>query len=108
MKRIIQITTLFIVGLCVGAMLAQQPKPTVKPAPVAANHPPPAIPETMQKDFWKAQAQMTNAEANLRSAQQAAQQAVQEIQRACGADFQPQSDAKGDPVCVPKPAPPPK
>jgi hypothetical protein len=96
-SRIAQIATLLLIGLCVGAMLAQKPTPQ-----------PPTIPDAVQAKFWKAQVQVKNAQAALQAAEQQVQEAVVEIQKACGADFQPQMNHVGDPVCAAKPKPPAK
>lgn len=98
MKLAIRLITFLVIGLCVGAMLAQQPK-TAKP---------PAIPDALQARFWKAQTQLKNAQDAARSAEEQSQQVVKEIQAACGAEFQPQMNPQGDPVCVAKPAEKPK
>lgn len=106
MKRIIQALTILAIGLCVGAMLAQQPTP-----------PPPVIPAALVTRVFKAQAQLAQAElqqagadAAVQSKAQVVQELFKELQTVCGDKNQPQLNQQGDPVCVAKPwsAPPPK
>lgn len=93
MKRVVQVATLFVIGLLIGAATAQQPKP----APT-----PPTIPEAVQAKFWKAQAQGINAQQALHATQQQWQAVADEIVKICGPDFQAHVDAQGNPECIAK------
>lgn len=101
----------FIALLAFTAVVAAQaPKPllpdTVKP---------PVISDRLRGDFFKAQAEMQAAVAQVQQAQQAAQTkqtamqaVVKEVQDACGKNFQPQLTPDGEIRCaavVPVPAP---
>lgn len=98
-------TVLLSVLLTVSAVA--QDKPKVEP---------PAVPVEFKAEFFKAQSQMQQTEASLEQTpqwkvaqekQQAFQAVIVKFQKLCGADFQPQLDTNGDPVCVAKPTPPP-
>lgn len=98
-----------LVGLCVGAMLAQQPK-TLKPAETPAAAPAPQIPDGLAKRFFKAHAESSDANLAVINAQKVVEQKVQaerqviaELQAACGEKFQPNMNQAGDVVCQAKP-----
>ena len=63
----------------------------------------PTIPDTLLAKYWKAQAQVKSAQEALQAANLQAQAAIQQIQAVCGAEFQPQLNQQGDPVCTTKP-----
>jgi len=117
MKRFIKIVGLsLVIGLCVGAMLAAQtPKPPAAYSKDGGPLQPPTIPPPLVTKVFKAQAQLAQAELQQAAADNAVQQRAQvvqelfkELQAACGDKHQPQLDQAGDPVCVVKPASPPK
>jgi hypothetical protein len=80
-----------------------------------ADTPIPTISDAVKARFFKAQAQMIDANARLQQSkeyqdaqtkQKSFSDAVQELTKACGNGFNPEWDAMGDPICViaPKPA----
>lgn len=73
--------------------------PKVKTAPVVS--------DKLQKDFFKASAEFQGAQTAVTQATTTAQQkqavlqtAVKDITDVCGADYHPEVNAAGDPVCV--------
>jgi len=76
--------------LLTSALSAQTPKP-------------PTIPDGVQAKFWKAQSQLKSAQEALQNAQKQSEEAIAEIQKACGTNFVPQLGPTGDPICAPKP-----
>lgn len=76
--------------------------PKSAPTPIskvtAGANSPPAIPDSLAAKFSKAQKKLEDARV-------AFGEAVKELQAACGKEFQPQMDSKGDPVCAAAPAP---
>ena len=76
---------------------------------------PPVIPDKLRGDFFKAQAEAVNAQAQAQQAakaaqdkQQALQALVTKMQDTCGKNFVLQGDKDNEPVCVAKPADPKK
>jgi len=100
MKRIVQVIALFALGLLIGSVSAQQPKPA------------PVVPDGLQARFWKAQAAVQADRSAVQAAndsfardQGQLQAVVKELTDLCGKDFEPQMSPKGDPACVAKPVP---
>jgi hypothetical protein len=97
-KRIIQFATILVIGLCVGVMTAQTKAP--------------AISDSLQARFWKAQAAVQAdksaaqaAAENMTRAQAEFQEVIKELTDLCGKEFEPQMNSKGDPACVAKVVP---
>lgn len=91
-------------------LAAQTPKPpsTLPPTPpttVAKPVPPPVISDRLRADFFKAQSQMIQANAQAQQRQTEFQNAVAEMQKTCGDAYTLQLNPNGDPECVAKPAP---
>ena len=90
-------------------LAAQTPKPTTLPPtpPTAAAKPvpPPVISDRLRADFFKAQSQMIQANAQAQQKQTEFQSAIAEMQKTCGDTATLQSNPNGDPECVAKPAP---
>jgi hypothetical protein len=74
------------------------PKPTVPAKP-------PAITDAQRAQFFKAQSQMIQANAQVQQRQTEFQNAVAEMQKTCGDAYTLQINPNGDPECVAKPAP---
>ena len=77
--------------------------------PLMAQTKAPEIPVALQAKFWKVQAQaeaessaVKDAQQKLTVSQASLASIVKELQAACGKDFQPRFDDKGDPACVSK------
>lgn len=104
MKSLIRITAL--TTLMVGAALFAQTAP--KPAPKL-----PTISPDLKAQFFKAQAQLLQAQAESERAAKAVkdktdafQATIAELAKTCGDSFQPNLDPQGDPVCALKPVMP--
>lgn len=78
-----------------------------KPAPaLAASHAPaaaPVITDAQRARFFKAQSQAIQAAAAAKDTQAEFQQAIAEMQQACGAEATLTLNKAGDPVCMAKP-----
>lgn len=86
---------LALLSIFLALPLAAQPrKPAAKP---------PAISDALKAQFFKAQSQMIQAEAQVDQKRAAFQQVVQSLNQACGTEFHPQMNPQGDPVCVANP-----
>lgn len=97
--------TLISVLLLATSVAFAQDKP--KPAPK-----PPVLTDTEKLAYFKAHDELLAASQNAQAANQTAtqkqaavQDAVKALSDACGKDFAPSADAKGDLVCVANPVP---
>jgi hypothetical protein len=75
-------------------LAAQTPKPPEAPV----------ISDTIKAQFFKAQSGMIQADQKAQQMRDAFTQIVSALTATCGANFQPQINPQGDPVCVAKPA----
>jgi hypothetical protein len=100
--------TMILTILSALAMFAQAPpskSPAGPPTPAAKTASAPVISDALRARFWRVVAEQSNAQAQAQAANQAVQQVRSEIESICGADFTPSGDQRGEPTCVPKPAP---
>ena len=91
-------------------LAAQTPKPTstlppTPPSAAAKPVPPPVISDRLRADFFKAQSQMIQANAQAQLRQTEFQSAIAEMQKTCGDTATLNLNQSGDPECVAKPAP---
>jgi hypothetical protein len=93
-KRIPVIIALFLAV----PLIAQNAKPPAPPKP-------PAISDAQRAQFFKAQSQMIQANAQAQQKQSEFQNAIAEMQKTCGDTATLQSNPNGDPECIAKPAP---
>jgi hypothetical protein len=82
-------------------LIAQTAKPTVPAKP-------PTITDAQRAQFFKAQSQMIQANAQAQQKQTEFQAAIAEMQKTCGDTATLQSNPAGDPECVAKPPAPAK
>ena len=94
MKRIPVIIALFLAL----PLIAQTAKP---PAPPKT----PVISDAQRAQFFKAQSQMIQANAQAQQRQTEFQNAIAEMHKTCGDTATLQLNPNGDPECVAKPAP---
>ncbi len=94
MKRIAAIIALFL-ALPLIAQTASQ----------TTSAKPPSITDAQRAQFFKAQSQMIQANAQAQQRQTEFQSAIAEMQKTCGDTATLQSNPNGDPECVAKPAP---
>lgn len=105
-------TLISVLLLATSVAFAQdKPKPAAPPpapAPVVA----PVLTDTEKLAYFKAHDELLAASQNAQAANQTAtqkqaavQDAVKALSDACGKDFSPSADAKGDLVCVANPKP---
>ena len=107
MKRTIALLALL---LAIPAFAQQKPASTIPPTPPsAAAKPatPPVIPDALRAQFFKAQSQMIQANAQAQQRQTEFQAAIAELQKTCGDKHTLQLNANGDPECVARPTPAP-
>ena len=105
MERTIALLALL---LAIPAPAQQKPASTIPPTPptAAVKHAtPPVIPDALRAQFFKAQSQMIQANAQAQQRQTEFQAAIAEMQKTCGDTATLQSNPNGDPECVAKPAP---
>jgi hypothetical protein len=96
----VRLFTLFCIPLLGAGLFAQTaPKPPVKPDV------PPVISDAHQKQFFKAQLAITQAQQATQQAQGFFQATVADMAKDCGDKYQPQMGPQGDPVCVAVPQP---
>ena len=107
MERTIALLALL---LAIPAPAQQKPASTIPPTPptAAVKHAtPPVIPDALRAQFFKAQSQMIQANAQAQQRQGEFQSAVATLQAACGDAYTLQLNTNGDPECVARLAPEP-
>ena len=103
-------TALLALLLAIPAPAQQKPASTIPPTPptAAVKHAtPPVIPDALRAQFFKAQSQMIQANAQAQQRQGEFQSAVATLHAACGDAYTLQLNTNGDPECVARLAPEP-
>jgi len=104
-SRMILKFVVLLLLLAVPAFAQQKTAPTPPPAVAAKPATPPAISDAQRAQFFKAQSQMIQANAQAQQKQSEFQNAIAEMQKTCGDKYTLQLNPYGDLECVAKPAP---
>jgi hypothetical protein len=88
--------------LLIGTLTAIGQAPKALTTPQAK---PPTITDAQRAQFFKAQSQMIQSNAQAQQKQAEFQAAIAEMQKTCGDTAILQSNPNGDPECVARPAP---
>jgi hypothetical protein len=95
--------TIMVLIFAALTLNAQAPATKPDPAMTSTEKPAPAIPDSLRAKWWRAVANLTSAQAQMKAATDAANSTRAEIEAICSPfNYEAGGDANGEPVCVPK------